>query len=599
MAGQVNDLELTVAQVKDVALIDHMDIFPGVLAFALLVNDGITAGVLLIIDLNGPVAVLRADTVAEIDVHSGLIKVRHRPVVVTMIMAHDEDKRFGGNLLDTVKECGGGAGGHQAIEQDTHFAALNVVGGSLEVIKETVDGGVAGTSLMQLVEGKVVPCGPLDPPLEAGHGTVLHTGLGGIALALGQKPDGVIRQVLVIVQTEAWVGGIAGNVVEPVAPAGAYIHTHAAVLNKQALQLRVGVLIHLHTPMYGGALGGREPLGTDPDEPAVADRHGPHRGGDLTVDVVQNDARLGIGDTIGGIQRGVGAPTHKAAPHQDVQRFLSLFAGFAIIGEGRDIVGIQLLHVIGTDDDNGGILAGHNGHGIEAVPGAFGGEHAHVQRGFDWLDIVGVSSHIIEVAHPLSLHHIALVIDVSAVIHDRVIVGPAEVSGQTDHKCAAGDGSVHFDRVSAGRLTGVERDLVGILTQAPGNHDIIAAHAVAHYHSTVGVHGDQVLVAGAPGALGLHLAAVYCHQFDWLNEFQGVFFSLQILCHAINIDAVPLFADVLLLGVSCGGRDDSAGQDRDQAEAGRPGSQALDKVPAGNAVVSLCSSHSTSSFYCW
>ena len=438
---------------------------------------------------------------------------------------------------------------------------------------------------MQLVKGKVVPRGTLDPPHELGDRAVLHAGLGGIALHVHDKPSRVVRQVFVVVQAKAGVSGVAGDIVIPVAPAGAHVHAHAAVLDKQAVQLGVGVLVHLTAPMDHGILGGGEPLGTDTDELPVAHRHGPHGADHAPVNGFDDDACLGVGDAIGGIQGGVAAAPHKVAAHQDIQSVIAVLVDLVGVIELGDVIGTQLGHLESADQDHSRVLPGHLGHGIEAVLGGGGGEHAHIQGGLDGFHIVIVASDIIEVAHPLRGHDLALVIDVRAVVHHGVVVGPAEIFGQADHKVAPGHGVIHLDGVGSGGLAGVQGHGIGGAPQCPGDLHIVAAHAVPHDGGSVRVHRDQVLIGGAPGALALHLAVLHRHQLDGLDKLQSIGLALHVLSHAIDIDAVALLADLLLGGgVRRGSRgDDPAGQNGGNPQARSPDGQTLYKVSAGNA----------------
>ena len=166
-------------------------------------------------------------------------------------------------------------------------------------------------------------------------------------------------------------------------------------------------------------------------------------------------------------------------------------------------------------------------------------------------------------------------------------MGPAEVLGQTDHESAAGHGAVDLDGVSAGGLAGVEGDLEGLVAQGPGNVHVIAAHAVTHHDGAVGIDGDQMLVAGAPHALGLGGAAVDSDQLDGLHELQSVLLVVHLLVDAVNVDAAAAGADLLLLGAGCGGGDDTTGQNGDGSNTGCDTCHALDEVTAGNALVHL------------
>ena len=339
--------------------------------------------------------------------------------------------------------------------------------------------------------------------------------------------------------------------------------------------------------MHHGVLGGGEPLGADTDELAVADGHGPHGADHPLVDGLDDDAGLGVGDAVGGVQGLVGAAPHEVAAHQGVQGGVA--GGIDLVGivKVADVVPVQHGQLEGAGQDDGGVLAGHLGHGIEVLLGGAGGDHAHIQGGLDGLHIVVVAGDVEVVAHPLGGHHVAVGVDVGAVVHDRVVVGPAEVLGQTDHEVAPGHGVVHLDGVGAGGLAGVQGDVVGAVAQHPGQLHVIAAHAVPHDGGAVGVHGDQMLVAGAPGALGLHLAVEHGNQLDGLHELQGIGLAGHVLGHAVQIDTVALTAHGLLGLGGLGGGDDPAGQDGGDPQAGRAEGEALHKVSSGDAAVHI------------
>ena len=114
-------------------------------------------------------------------------------------------------------------------------------------------------------------------------------------------------------------------------------------------------------------------------------------------------------------------------------------------------------------------------------------KHEHVESRFDGLHVISIARDIIVIAHPLLLGIASVIVDVAAVVHDVVVVAPAKVIRQADHKLAPGHRRIDIDGITAGSLSCVEGDLIVYSVLRPGYIDIITADSVAHTYSAVGI----------------------------------------------------------------------------------------------------------------
>ncbi len=201
-------------------------------------------------------------------------------------------------------------------------------------------------------------------------------------------------------------------------------------------------------------------------------------------------------------------------------------------------------------------------------------ENPHVERRLDRLDEIAVAGHIEVIAHPLFLEHVSVVVDIDAIVHDGVVMRPSEVPGQPHHECPAGHRLIDFDGVSPCRLRGMERDLVNGVAKSPGNVNIVPANTITHDCRPIRGNRYQMLVAGPPGPLCLHLAALLHRELDGLHELHAVLLARNI-ADALNEDAIAPAGRARY-------RNHAVGQQRYHAHADGTGNNAFDEVAAGN-----------------
>ena len=202
-------------------------------------------------------------------------------------------------------------------------------------------------------------------------------------------------------------------------------------------------------------------------------------------------------------------------------------------------------------------------------------QNTHIQSRFDGLNVVAIACNIEVIAHTLFFKNIAVVIDVDAIVHNCVVVGPPEVPGEPHHERPTGHGLVDFNGMRPCRLRGVERYLVIRIAKGPGDVNIVPPDAIAHDGRPIGSNRHQMLVAGPPGSLCLDLTALFHRELDGLHELHIVLLARHI-ANALDENAVAPTCRARY-------RDHTVRQQSHQTHANSASDHAFNQIAAGYA----------------
>ena len=265
-------------------------------------------------------------------------------------------------------------------------------------------------------------------------------------------------------------------------------------------------------------------------------RHRPHRGNHSPADGFDDNPCLRIGNSIGRVDGPIRSSPHIIVSHQRIQRIPAVRAYFGRIFKFRQIIRFQVIEAEGAAQNHRRILPGHGGHRVETVIRGRRGQNPHIQGRFHRFHVIIPSGHVKIVSHALLFQDIAVTVDISSVIHDAVIVIPAEITGQTDHKIASRHWPVYLDRMGARCLACVEIHGIYRSFQRPGYLNIISAYAVPHDNSTIRIYGYEMLIARPPGTFRLLFPVYDGYQFHRLDKFERIGLTVHIHVPALDVD---------------------------------------------------------------
>ena len=69
----------------------------------------------------------------------------------------------------------------------------------------------------------------------------------------------------------------------------------------------------------------------------------------------------------------------------------------------------------------------HRRHRIEQIIGAFRMQNAHIKSRLDGLNVVIIANNVEIIANALCFHDVTVVIDINAVVHYCVVMGPPKI----------------------------------------------------------------------------------------------------------------------------------------------------------------------------
>ena len=106
---------------------------------------------------------------------------------------------LGGHFIYSVDQRGSRIGRHKTVEQNTSFASFNIVGSGLEVIKVAMHRREIVSPFMKYIVSEIMPSGTFDAPHEMSYRRSFQALFFRITLNFCNKPNSVIRQILVVV----------------------------------------------------------------------------------------------------------------------------------------------------------------------------------------------------------------------------------------------------------------------------------------------------------------------------------------------------------------------------------------------------------------